>query len=123
MLRGAFGLVYVLGIVFTISFLGEKMTREEIKPCKHCKEPFTAHHGNQQVCPRCVKQKHRDECRAWYRKHRGIKRGRPVGSIKRVVKLTFAFTGGKWYWRAENGLSNGPFDTLRDARQDAKQAL
>ncbi len=104
----------------------------KIKPCKRCATPFTAM-GKQTVCPKCVRENHKKAClnwqaaqkQGWRKKYeqRGGNNKRDYNRREAKQSLTFEFTEGKWYWRAGNGLTNGPFDTIRAARKDANTAL
>lgn len=86
----------------------------KIKYCKHCLKIFKAV-GNQTVCKICTIKRHKAECKRWYQKSKE--------PVKSTCGITFEFRGGYWYWSHINGLNNGPFETLKKARRDAKKAI
>ena len=91
------------------------------RPCKHCGEVLPMV-GKQRVCKKCQ----RAQKTAWQNEYKHIPAAeRKVRADKRRkdLGLTFSFSGGKWTWHAPNGLSNGPFDTIRAARNDARKAF
>jgi len=104
----------------------------KIKICKHCARAFPMV-GRQTVCRECSQKRHKEACFAWWKRQpqgirkkyetRGGENKRDYNHNAARPELTFEFTAGKWYWRAANGLTNGPFDTIRAARQDAYTAL
>lgn len=106
-------------IVYTILFTGNNMAGiVRIKICKRCNKAWPMV-GKQTVCRACRQQAHKEACKSWHKKEgKGVRT-----AYQKKVGLTFEFTGGQWYWRASNGLTNGPFDTLRAAKRDANKAF
>ncbi|MGN1058184.1 MAG: hypothetical protein ACI4Q7_02380 [Candidatus Avelusimicrobium sp.] len=79
---------------------------------------------DQKYCADCRIQKKREWVRkAYERKHPNAKKYCPRNRNVKIQGLTFSFTGGKWFWKHTNGLTNGPFDSFGSARNDAKKAF
>ena len=80
----------------------------------------------QRVCEACQKENHKLAC-AYYRKNGWTKFKRAERTYntrpERPKGFTFSLRSGKWYWEHPNGLENGPFDTIKEARKEAWLAL
>lgn len=91
--------------------------------CQRCHQvPLTE--KNQKYCADCREEQDRQSRRKWYANHKGQRRAYHLMAQKmpKLPGITFSFTSGKWYWQKEN-LGNGPFDSLKAARLDAKRAF
>ena len=87
------------------------------RPCERCETVLPM-----VVCKRC-QQARKNEWQNEYNHLSETERKARADRRKKDLGLPFSFSGGKWTWHAPNGLSNGPFDTIRAARNDARKAF
>lgn len=98
---------------------------ESVRHCKQCGKVVGKY---RQTCDECKKKNHRIANERWRKYGKTIYLNRRSGNKPRFHEkkpsgYTFSFKGGKWFWKHDSGLENGPFETLKEARTDMNEAL
>lgn len=107
---------------------------KEKKICVICKKEFTPLILKQQTCGkkecRYAYQLEKQKQKYWKnrtRKNKPIDKEWIDSDLVRKFSVTFFIINKKWYWEAigDNGskLSNGPFDSIREAKEDYEGAI
>ena len=91
----------------------------DIRTCYKCGKEVAK---GKRVCLDCRKEAHKLACEKWYREGRE-KGKKPRFHEEKPTGYSFSFLKGKWYWKHESGLENGPFETLKEARKDFLKAM
>ncbi len=91
--------------------------------CEDCKRIFYSFSAKSKRCDSCNYKFKLVYSREWQKRaRRGETNHYAVHGLPEGV--AFEFTGGKWYWRyKDTKLNNGPFNTITEARKDARTAF
>ena len=93
---------------------------DDIRVCYKCGKPVGK---GKRVCLECRKEAHKLACEKWYREGKNKNKRKPRFHEEKPTGYSFWFLKGKWYWKHESGLENGPFETLKEARKDFQDAM
>jgi hypothetical protein len=92
----------------------------DIRSCYKCGKPVGK---GKRVCLDCRKEAHKLACEKWYREGKNKNKRKPRFQEEKPTGYTIRIEKGKWYWKHESGLENGPFDSFKEAKTDLKFAL